>query len=92
MAAPWAKAFYNSDAWQTFRAAYILTVYGLCEKCGEAGLILHHKIRLTASNINNPEITLNTEHVEYLCEKCHNEITFRKTGRRYSFDEFGNIV
>ena len=47
---------------------------GLCEECGEAlGYIVHHKITLTESNINNPDIALNFEYLEYVCKKCHDK-------------------
>jgi len=36
------------------------------------GLIVHHKIHLDPSNINNPDITLNWDRMEYLCLDCHN--------------------
>ncbi len=47
---------------------------GMCEKCREQlGYIVHHKIRLTAKNINNPNITLNLKNLAYLCKTCHDE-------------------
>ena len=77
MAREFAKAFYKSKAWIQCRASYISYVHGLCERCNSSGkivpgLILHHKIKLTPSNINDPMIALNHEHLEYLCLECHN--------------------
>jgi 5-methylcytosine-specific restriction protein A len=77
MAQQWAKAFYNSRAWEHCRTAYISSVHGLCERCLERGryvpgYIVHHKIRLTLSNIDNPAIALNHEHLRYECLECHN--------------------
>lgn len=74
MAKEFSKAFYNSEAWQRCRKDYIDSVHGLCERCGETGLILHHKIPLTPENIDNPEITLDFKNLEYVCLECHNQI------------------
>lgn len=68
--------FYHSKAWIDCRTGYIVSVYGLCERCNDPGYIVHHKITLTPSNIDNPDITLNWIHLEYLCLKCHNKETF----------------
>jgi 5-methylcytosine-specific restriction endonuclease McrA len=72
MAKDFAKQFYSSKAWQQCRDSYISKVYGVCERCGGVGYIVHHKILLTPDNINNPEVTLNHDHLEYLCQTCHN--------------------
>lgn len=54
------------------------SVGGLCERCKAKGLIVpaeivHHKIHLTAININDPSITTNFDNLEALCRKCHGE-------------------
>lgn len=78
MAKEWAKAFYKSKAWQRCRQAYIDQRIGvdggLCEECQDApGYIVHHEILLTRENLNNPEVSLNHEHMKYVCKKCHDE-------------------
>ena len=73
MAKEFAKKFYKSTAWKKCRADYIKSVYGLCERCNKPGYIVHHKILLTPSNINNPDVTLNWDNLEYLCLDCHNK-------------------
>lgn len=96
MAKVWAKGFYKSKAWLDCREGYIKVVHGLCERCGNPGDILHHKILLNPSNINNPEITLNWEHLEYLCQTCHNREHHSEehetTRNDVKFDELGNII
>ena len=93
MAKEWAKAFYNSIAWQQCRDGYIKSVFGLCERCGKPGYIVHHKIHLTPGNINDPNITLNWDNLEYLCQDCHNkEHNTSKVNRRYKFDDKGNVI
>jgi hypothetical protein len=77
MAQSWAIKLYASQAWLDCRAAYIASVFGLCESCNESGLIVpgyicHHKVWLTPNNINDPNITLNHEHLRYECLQCHN--------------------
>lgn len=73
MAKEFAKAFYKSKAWLSCRDGFIKSVHGLCNRCGNPGHIVHHKELLTLSNINNPDITLNWELLEYLCQDCHNK-------------------
>jgi 5-methylcytosine-specific restriction endonuclease McrA len=95
VAKPFAEKFYKSKAWQRCRASYIASVFGICERCGGPGLIVHHKIMLTPENINNPDVTLNWEHLELLCLDCHN----REHGNPedvvrdgLKFDERGDLV
>ena len=93
MAQEFAKAFYKSKAWLKCRAAYIQSVFGLCEKCGRPGWIVHHKIKLTPGNINDPNVTLNWEKLEYLCQDCHNrEHGEANTAEGLMFDEDGDLV
>lgn len=90
-----AKKFYNSKAWKDCRAAYIPTVYGLCEHCGKPGYILDHIIEINYDNMNDPNITLNHDNLQYLCLECHNTKTFRKysaTNDGLMFDENGFVV
>ena len=76
MAQPFAEAFYRSKAWRKCRRSFIQDRIkidgGLCQKCKERqGYIVHHKIVLTAENINDPEVSLNHKHLEYQCKPCH---------------------
>jgi 5-methylcytosine-specific restriction endonuclease McrA len=73
MAQPWAEWFYKSKAWTDCRDAYFISQHGICERCPGAGKTVHHKIVLTPENINDPSITLNWEHLELLCQDCHNK-------------------
>lgn len=79
MSKSFAKKFYNSDAWKNTRNAYIAERIkidgGLCERCGaesdNVGEELHHKIPLNAANINDYNVTLNTDNLQWLCKDCH---------------------
>lgn len=96
----YAKGFYRSMAWRKCRDAYFIKRNGICERCGNAGVIVHHKIYITPENINNPKITLNFDYLELLCCDCHNKEhkknkkrnKNKKPNLRYTIDEQGNIL
>ena len=101
MAKEWAKAFYNSSAWEQCRNAYFIEQNGLCEECNGAGDEVHHIIFLMPQNINDPLITLNHDNLQLLCRECHNKahekakqmIKLNKTKEnRFQYDDEGNIV
>ena len=92
MAKEFAEKFYASVAWKHTRKAYYKSRCGLCERCGAAGDIVHHKRYLTPSNINDPKITLDFRNLELLCMDCHNKEHISKQPQRYSFDEYGNML
>jgi 5-methylcytosine-specific restriction endonuclease McrA len=91
-----AKNFYASHQWKSLRNKYFNSQFGLCERCGRPALIIHHKIYLTADNINNPNVSLNWDNLECLCLECHNAehgyFTQQQADRTYIFDGAGNIV
>jgi len=94
MAQDFSIAFYHSAKWQRARAAKIASVFGLCERCHHRGYIVHHKILLTADNINDDNVTLDLNNLEYLCQQCHNR---EHNGgdvcrEEYCFDVNGNFV
>ena len=97
----YAKSFYLSQSWRACRDAYFRKQNGVCERCGNAGDIVHHKCYINPDNINNPKITLNFDNLELLCQDCHNKehMSNRKEKRknkinntRYSVDDEGNIL
>ena len=90
----WAKSFYKSKAWRQCRDAYFVSQHGLCERCNGPGKIVHHKIYLTPDNINDPDISLNWDHLELLCQDCHNQEhhSTAPVADGLRFDEWGNLV
>lgn len=99
MAKEYAKSFYNSKAWKRVRKAYFNSQYGLCEIClknGEytPGDIVHHIKYITPQNINDPEITLNFNNLQLLCQEHHNKIhsTSKATKDGYRFNAKGELV
>lgn len=96
------KAFYVSVAWIGCARAYRKN-HPLCERCLERNDIsaaeeVHHKIKLSPENINNPDITLNWDNLEALCGKCHKEehsrqrSEGRKKNRRWQINDNGDII
>lgn len=100
MAKPWAEKFYNSARWQHCRAAFIDSRIredgGMCQRChAQLGYIVHHKIHLTPLNIDDPEISLNFDNLEYVCKDCHDEEHLPGHGAKATFcgfDEEGRPV
>lgn len=107
MAKEWTKGFYISKPWRLTREAYYSHQRGRCERCMEEykqgsrkledinpGKIVHHKIELTPSNINNPKIALSFENLELLCDDHHNKHhKARPQGAgRYTFGTDGKII
>lgn len=92
----YAKSFYLSQSWRACRDAYFRKQNGVCERCGNAGDIVHHKCYINPDNINNPKITLNFDNLELLCQDCHNKEHMskgkKKNNTRYSVDDEGNIL
>lgn len=73
------EQFYKTQEWRRARQVYIdkrkAIDGGECEICGqEPGLIVHHfKIWLDDVNCNDPEISLNEDNFQYVCQTCHNK-------------------
>lgn len=97
MAKEWAKSFYDSAKWKKARQLCISRKHGICERCGKAfassKMIVHHKIHLTADNINNPDVSLSQDNLQLLCHDCHNSEHGNKNDSRIiQFDSDGNII
>ena len=70
---------------------------GLCELCLKEGIytpadIVHHKVYINPTNIDNPDITLNWKNLQAVCITHHNQIHNRTVQRRYTVDEFGHVI
>ena len=55
------------------------------------GRIVHHKIRLTPDNINNPTISMGWDNLKLVCMDCHAQEHKGNRSVRYRFDKDGNI-
>ena len=106
---PQFKPFYKRKAWKDVRAFVWDRAHGLCERCLENGKvvpaeIVHHRIPLNASNVSDPDISLNPERLIALCKECHEEEHRRigigalnghlhdKEKPRVGFDSDGNVM
>ena len=83
-----AYQFYKSWEWQCCRAAY-LKKEPLCERCGQPAQQVHHKTKLTPQNIKDPNVALNFENLEALCEDCHKQEHHPTI--RWRCDAFGHV-
>jgi 5-methylcytosine-specific restriction enzyme A len=100
MAREFSRKFYDSADWRKTRAAYVKSVSGLCEICTEEGKVvpgkvLHHKTELNPYNINDPDITLGWDNLQYVCQTHHNKIHHEKYSPVRSdvmFDSEGNLI
>ena len=99
---PAVEAFYVSWAWRKCRAGFVAFKGGLCERCLQRGIInagqpgrpleAHHKIPLTAQNVNDPDVALNWDNLELLCKDCHDEERQRtEKGRRWRVTPEGAV-
>lgn len=90
----WAEWFYKSTEWQKTRKAYMVSQHYLCERCGEPAKIVHHKKAITRTNIHDPNVTLNWDNFEALCQDCHNKEhhATQRNAKRYLFDANGNVI
>lgn len=89
------KEFYHSRAWKRLSRAFLLSKNYICERCGAPAEIAHHRIYLTAENVNDPDISLNPANLEALCQNCHNAEHFGQGGAcaaGLTFDDNGNLI
>ena len=87
------ERFYTTRAWRKSRESFLQEKGRLCEICLSKGLIepavhVHHKVPITADNLNDPRITLDHSNLMALCEECHQE-QHRK--RRWRCDALGRV-
>ena len=87
--------FYNSPKWRKCSKLFLQSKHCICERCGGAGEIAHHKIHLDRWNVRRTEIALSMENLECLCLSCHNAAhggAGAATAAGIAFDEKGNVI
>ena len=104
---PFAHKFYKSKAWQSTRSYVWDRAHGMCERCMESGEVkpadvVHHKIPLSPDNMDDPNVTLNSDNLIALCHDCHTEVhkllgvgamNGEKAEKpRVRFDENGDVI
>ena len=95
------EAFYVTWTWRKCRTAFAKSKGNLCEHCLKRGIIepgskdqpleVHHKIPITADNVNDPNVTMNWNNLELLCKKCHDEQKAKKP-KRWRVDANGRVT
>ena len=95
MAKEYAKAFYHSQEWKRCQADYYKRAGGLCERCLERGLIrpgviVHHKVHITPSNIHDIKLLTDPHNLMLVCRDCH--AALHKPEKRWKVDELGRIT
>ena len=83
--------FYKSPAWLAARELKIMSVNGLCERCGAIGIEVHHKERLSIDNVSDTSVSLNQDNLELLCRECHNQ-EHERFSNKVRFDKEGNLI
>ena len=63
----------------------------VCERCGKPNPMVHHKVHLNETNVDDMAIAIGMDNLECLCIDCHNTEHFGAPSRHISFDVFGNI-
>ncbi len=87
--------FYKSSKWLRVRELKIAKQRGICERCGKSGTEVHHKIYLTPTNADNPDIAISLNNLELLCKACHNaehDRASKQVRKGLFFDKFGNLI
>ena len=93
MAREFSKKFYHSKAWSDTQKAFMTSRNYICERCGNAAVIVHHKEHLTPENITNPNVALDWSNLQALCMDCHAEVHAGiPTQPGLMFDDRGNLV
>ena len=95
------EAFYVSWRWRKCRKEFAASKGNLCEKCLARGIIeagskdrpleVHHKVPLTAENVNDPKVALNWDNLQLLCKDCHEEEKDR-VQKRWRVDAAGRVA
>jgi len=83
--------FYKSPAWLAARELKIMSVNGLCERCGQVGIEVHHRQRVTVDTVEDTSVSLNPENLELLCKDCHNK-EHKRFSKETRFDDEGNLI
>lgn len=92
---PRKTAFYNSPAWRKLARVIRLKNHYLCQRCGNKGAEVHHKIELDAGRLNDEQymrdLGMNEDNLQLLCVNCHNAQRSKICGEDVYFDENGEL-
>lgn len=69
-----AKRFYNSKAWKKCREIVLKRDNYLCQSCFRKGIIkLANTVHHIESYKERPDLALDTDNLEVICDPCHNK-------------------
>lgn len=105
VAQDFARPFYKSRRWERCRAAYLMEPLssprgmvppGMCERCFRMGelrpaKVVHHKVHLTPQNIDDPDVSLNYDNLQRLCQDCHAFVHSGQDEPRVTFESDGSM-
>ncbi len=68
----------KSAEWRSCRNAYVKSVRGMCEDCMKQGIYtpgeqVHHIVKITPKNIDDPHIVFGWNNLVLLCKACHDK-------------------
>ena len=63
---------YKTKRWEGFREYIISQRNEVCERCGNAGWVVHHREYINDVNVNDMNIVFGEDNAELLCQDCHN--------------------
>ena len=99
--APAVESFYTSWIWRKCRKAFAESKGNRCERCLKKGIIepgskdrpleVHHKVPLTADNVQDPDVALNWANLELLCKDCHDAERERRQ-KRWKIGPDGRVI
>ena len=90
---PRVEAFYHSTLWRKCREAKLRQCHYVCERCGKPNVIIHHKVPLNETNVDDPSIALSLDNLEALCIECHNREHYASSpGRVIRFSKNGDVI
>ena len=99
--APAVESFYTSHVWRRCRKAFAESKGNLCERCLKRGIInpgekdrpleVHHKVPLTADNVQDPKVALAWNNLELLCKDCHDAERARRE-KRWAIGPDGRVI
>lgn len=97
---PKREAFYQSTKWRNCAKGFRAYKHHTCEKCGNAGWLVHHIVPLTDETVDDPDIALNYDNLMLLCKSCHDAIHHHLKGHggecsrhvNVKFDASGNVI
>lgn len=82
---------YREKKFRKTREVYMSSQHWICERCGQASRICHHKVYITEENYMDDDLFYGEDNLEALCQTCHNK-EHSKDKIEIIFDEEGNLI